>query len=844
MSNKDLTCILEGWLLKRKVNNDGSNKTGFFSANKRYFRIQEAKGLDHTELALCYYKSPKEREPRGWIYLKDVTEIFDDEKAISVLSMARSMNIEASAMTDHLKWLQNLIDYCPQARTLNVRSRQAVRKHSNNQDSYNKAYNSLVEDELPSLSSIPNDLLDRSASLFSRHAEDNSFYNSPSFYNYSAANSKANNINKNRKLRNSESDDNDNDYILHTESVTQINRLESLDKQLVARTKSGGGSGKIKHPIIKNSPSIQEDDEYNNNDDDKNEDYQMNVKSNKKFSPFSRSVAYEEELNYNLNEHSIVPDVMPTTDDPDNVIDDGDGFDDNELDDHDNDSDPRNSFNSKNKSKHGIRQVKSNQREDHRLAGYRGSTSRSGTTNRLHQFISKDPNVISSSSSAQRNNVNNSDAKLSNRMQQQKYQLSTSNNSIQTVGTVSEIDSEADAHRDDIANNTNKSNAKHLKESKITKKQTKNIEELIKTPGSIDEIDALMDNTQIVRKRYVRENLPRKHIEYQQEYEDDSGDPRTPPPNGKNQLMNSFSASSWSMKHDDGTEYVIEQHSSSDGSAIDLDEQEHDDYGGDKSVYNSDDSRRNSRSQLNQNKPAYIDEHLNESMDSYLGQSADEIDAVIRANPNTIRIQNSNNFNISNINNPPIDSKIIINATVSSNEPVKRKIQPPTSAPPIQLSHAKNVSQQLSSIILPNKSNQILNRNNNKNNMTSIDSQSEDEDENNSDHDFKIEKKVKSISKKPNQLNIQSDLMLTAKPPRHPPGTKAPYAITSHTNSTSHTSNTGTYREGGSHTPPRRAADPGIKTDHDFVHDDWDDDDNNEDNDCNNNYDNNIHHKR
>ena len=60
------------------------------SADKnRYFRVREVKGIEEVELALCYFSSPKDEEPRGSIFLKDVSAIEDDTKSITLTTTAR-----------------------------------------------------------------------------------------------------------------------------------------------------------------------------------------------------------------------------------------------------------------------------------------------------------------------------------------------------------------------------------------------------------------------------------------------------------------------------------------------------------------------------------------------------------------------------------------------------------------------------------------------------------------------------------------------------------------------------------------------------------------------------------
>ena len=80
---------LQGWLVKKK-NDSNKKKFPFMSADKtRYFRVREVKGIEEVELTLCYFSSPKDEEPRGSIFLKDVSAIEDDTKSITLTTSAR-----------------------------------------------------------------------------------------------------------------------------------------------------------------------------------------------------------------------------------------------------------------------------------------------------------------------------------------------------------------------------------------------------------------------------------------------------------------------------------------------------------------------------------------------------------------------------------------------------------------------------------------------------------------------------------------------------------------------------------------------------------------------------------
>ena len=114
---------LEGWLLKRK----SSGGAFFGTSNKRWFNIREVRGtwgpeFAASELALCYYKTQRVKEPDGWMYLKDVQEISDDEKSFTLRSPSRSMTLEGQTHAEHRLWLQGLVLLCSNADASGVQS--------------------------------------------------------------------------------------------------------------------------------------------------------------------------------------------------------------------------------------------------------------------------------------------------------------------------------------------------------------------------------------------------------------------------------------------------------------------------------------------------------------------------------------------------------------------------------------------------------------------------------------------------------------------------------------------------------------------------------------------------
>ena len=49
----------------------------------------EWQGSRFEELALVYYQTDKSRDPKGWIFLKDINEITEDGEAFKIASYAR-----------------------------------------------------------------------------------------------------------------------------------------------------------------------------------------------------------------------------------------------------------------------------------------------------------------------------------------------------------------------------------------------------------------------------------------------------------------------------------------------------------------------------------------------------------------------------------------------------------------------------------------------------------------------------------------------------------------------------------------------------------------------------------
>lgn len=125
--------------------------------------------------------------------MKDIIQLIDDVKTFSVVSAARTLVLEAKTTGEHTLWLQTLSTLCPQADSSTVRgisswsqSKTEPGKENESNSGWPQSkgeqpakedFYTLSADQLRRRESKPAPL-DRSASLFSRHAqgEQNSFY--------------------------------------------------------------------------------------------------------------------------------------------------------------------------------------------------------------------------------------------------------------------------------------------------------------------------------------------------------------------------------------------------------------------------------------------------------------------------------------------------------------------------------------------------------------------------------------------------------------------------------------------------------------------------------------------
>eukprot|EP01035_Chromulina_nebulosa_P019336 gene19336-25200_t len=112
---------LEGWLIKKK-SNENTSFSLFKKDNKRWFKVKQVKGSEGIELALCYYKTSKDKDAKGWMYLRDVIEITAFEKSFTLISSSKSMILEAQTQSEFRLWLHVKLGFNSIAFNSNPRS--------------------------------------------------------------------------------------------------------------------------------------------------------------------------------------------------------------------------------------------------------------------------------------------------------------------------------------------------------------------------------------------------------------------------------------------------------------------------------------------------------------------------------------------------------------------------------------------------------------------------------------------------------------------------------------------------------------------------------------------------
>eukprot|EP00611_Tribonema_gayanum_P028838 TRINITY_DN7535_c0_g1_i1.p1 TRINITY_DN7535_c0_g1~~TRINITY_DN7535_c0_g1_i1.p1 ORF type:complete len:765 (-),score=132.23 TRINITY_DN7535_c0_g1_i1:198-2492(-) len=106
---------LEGWLYKEKSKTMWGSIGG--DSNKRWFQVVQLEpgeaAAGERELALCYSHSPDDKDFKGWVYLKDVSEISEIGSDFMIISSpARTLRLAAQTRAEHRLWITALCRLC------------------------------------------------------------------------------------------------------------------------------------------------------------------------------------------------------------------------------------------------------------------------------------------------------------------------------------------------------------------------------------------------------------------------------------------------------------------------------------------------------------------------------------------------------------------------------------------------------------------------------------------------------------------------------------------------------------------------------------------------------------
>lgn len=91
---------------------------------------------------MCYFTTFKDEDPRGSVFLKDVTSIDEDEdfKSFTLHATSRIITLEAQTRAEHRMWLNGIVHFCPHSsivgiRSVDLSSVQARRNNDSKEDS-------------------------------------------------------------------------------------------------------------------------------------------------------------------------------------------------------------------------------------------------------------------------------------------------------------------------------------------------------------------------------------------------------------------------------------------------------------------------------------------------------------------------------------------------------------------------------------------------------------------------------------------------------------------------------------------------------------------------------------
>ncbi|KAJ0398633.1 hypothetical protein ATCC90586_002911 [Pythium insidiosum] len=99
---------LEGWMIK--INNNPS----MFGKNvsRRWFRVSYVPAGNDQKLIISYSSNKTSKEPRGWLFIEDVSGVYCRRDMIEVVSPARTLRFKGETAVEHRLWSDSLHKLC------------------------------------------------------------------------------------------------------------------------------------------------------------------------------------------------------------------------------------------------------------------------------------------------------------------------------------------------------------------------------------------------------------------------------------------------------------------------------------------------------------------------------------------------------------------------------------------------------------------------------------------------------------------------------------------------------------------------------------------------------------
>eukprot|EP00644_Phytophthora_capsici_P016682 jgi/Phyca11/529657/estExt2_fgenesh1_pm.C_PHYCAscaffold_470035 len=96
--------MLEGWMIKINSNPSFFGK----NMNRRWFKVGFVPGPGSQEkLIISYATSKTAKEPRGWLYVEDVSGIYCRREMIEIVAPSRTLRLKGETAVEHRLWSDN-----------------------------------------------------------------------------------------------------------------------------------------------------------------------------------------------------------------------------------------------------------------------------------------------------------------------------------------------------------------------------------------------------------------------------------------------------------------------------------------------------------------------------------------------------------------------------------------------------------------------------------------------------------------------------------------------------------------------------------------------------------------